>query len=198
MSRCFITNDIPDSLCSLLDDDVACGADTVSNLQLQLNSISDFCTQTEMTVNLKKTEIILFRNGGPLRNTEKWTLNGVHVKVTSVYKYMGLLFTPTLSWTSAKLKLAAQSRKAINAIKRYQLPFGQFSHTYMFKLFDTMVVPILTYGAEILGHTYSKDIEKVQTDFCRYYLGVNSSVNMCMVLGECERVPLSYIYFTVY
>jgi len=78
---------------------VACGADTVTNLQLQLNSISDFCTQTEMTVNLKKTEIILFRNGGPLRNTEKRTLNGVHDKVTSVYKYMGLLFTPTFSWT---------------------------------------------------------------------------------------------------
>jgi len=32
---------------------------------------------------------------------------------------MGLLFTPKLSWTLAKLKLAAQSRKAINAIKRY-------------------------------------------------------------------------------
>ena len=102
-----------------------------------------------MTVNLKKTEIIVFRNGGPLRNTEKWTLNGVHVEVTSDYKYMCLLFTPKLSWTSAKLKLAAQSRKAINAIKRYQLPFGRFSHTDMFKLFDSMVVPILTYGAEI-------------------------------------------------
>ena len=41
VSRCFITNDIPDSLCSLLADDVACGADTVSNLQLQLSAISD-------------------------------------------------------------------------------------------------------------------------------------------------------------
>ena len=53
-----------------------------------------------------------------------------------------------------------------NAIKRYQLPFGQFSHTDMFKLFESMVVPILTYGAEIWCHTYSKDIEEVQTDFC--------------------------------
>ena len=66
----------------------------------------------------------------------------------------------------------------------------------MFKLFDSMIVPILTYGAEIWGHTYSKDIEKVPTDFCRYYLGVNSSVNNVMVLWECGRVPLSYTYFT--
>ena len=38
----FITNDIPDILCILFADDVACGADTVNNLQLQLNAISDF------------------------------------------------------------------------------------------------------------------------------------------------------------
>ena len=47
-----------------------------------------------------------------------------------------------------------------------------------------------------MGQKYSKDIEKVQTDLCRYNLGVNSSVNKCMVLGECGRVPLSYIQFT--
>ena len=38
----FITNDIPDSLCILIADDVACGADIVNNLQLQLSTISDF------------------------------------------------------------------------------------------------------------------------------------------------------------
>ena len=38
-----------------------------------------------------------------------------------------------------------------------------------------------------------KILKKVQTDFCRYYLGVNSSVNNRMVLGECGRVPLSYL-----
>ena len=45
-------------------------------------------------------------------------------------------------------------------------------------------------------HTYSIDSEKNQTELCRYYLGVNSSVNKCMVLGECGRVSLSYIYGT--
>ena len=72
--------------------------------------------------------------------------------------------------------------------KVHWLPFGQFSHTGMFKLVDSMVVPILTYGAEIWVHAYYKDIEKVLTEFCWYYLGVNSSVYNCMVLGACGRV----------
>ena len=62
----FITTDIPYSLCSLFADDVACEADTVHNLQLQLNVVSEFCNLYGMSVNLSTTEIIVFHNGGPL------------------------------------------------------------------------------------------------------------------------------------
>ena len=69
-----------------------------------------------MSINESKTEIIVFRNGGPLRSYEKWFYNGNKVNVTSMYKYMGILFTPKLSWTKAKIKLAAQAKKSIYAI----------------------------------------------------------------------------------
>jgi len=104
-----------------------------------------------MCNNLKRTEIIVFRNGGPLRNNEKWFYGGNPVSTTSVYKYMGILFTPAaaLSWSSAKSKLANQARKAIFSIKGYQKSFRTFTHIDMFKHFDSMIVPILTYVFEI-------------------------------------------------
>ena len=46
-------------------------ADTLVNLQKQLNIIYQFCIDTGMEINLVKIEIIVFRNGGPLRNNEK-------------------------------------------------------------------------------------------------------------------------------
>ena len=55
-------------------DDVANCSDTVLNLQTQLNTINEFCYDTNMQINLNKTEIIVFRNGGPLRDAEKWML----------------------------------------------------------------------------------------------------------------------------
>ena len=147
-----------------------------------------------MQINLKKTEIIVFRNGGPLRQYENWTFNGNNVRITPMYKYMGLLFTPTLSWSAAKAKLAAQARKAIFSIKNYQLSFGTFNHNEYFKFFDTMVTPILTFGSEIWGITECNKIEKVQLEFCKYFLGVKSSVNNCVALGECGRLPLYTVY----
>ena len=47
------------------------------------------CQLLDMEVYTMKTEIMVFRNGGPLRNFEKWTFNDPAVRVTSVYKYMG-------------------------------------------------------------------------------------------------------------
>jgi hypothetical protein len=79
-----------------------------------------------MEINLDKTEITVFRNGGPLRRYESWFFRGQQLNVTPVYKYMGLLLTPKLSWSSAHDKLASQAQKALFAIRNYQKPFGFF------------------------------------------------------------------------
>ena len=127
-----------------------------------------------MTVNLNKTEIIVFHNGGPLRSYESWTFNCIPVKTTSEYKHLGLIFTPKLSWSKAKRKLASQARKAIFCIKPYQRKFGYFQQDKMFCLFDSMVKPILCYGSEVWGTDYSDVIKSVHFIFCKYFLGVNN------------------------
>ena len=123
----------------LFADDVANCAETAIELQLQLNSFAKFCDNTVMTINQSKTEIIVFRNGGPLRSYERWSYKGSPVNTTLYYKYMCLLFTPKLCWSKAKVKLAAQVRKSIFAIRSLQRTFGCFSHNEYFKLFDSMV-----------------------------------------------------------
>ena len=132
-------------------DDVACCADTANRLQKQINVIETFCSNTGMELNLGKTEIIVFRKGGYLRNYEKWFYNNKQIQTTSLYKYMGLLFTPVLSWTSAKIKQASQAQKAIQSIKNYEIKNGYLLHTESFKLFDSMVKPILCYASQIWG-----------------------------------------------
>ena len=64
-----------------------------------------------------------------------------------------------------------------------------FLHNDIFKSFYSMVAAILCYASEVWGYEYSGTIEKVQSDFCNYFLGVNSSVNNYVALGECGRLP---------
>lgn len=192
----FIDNSISDVMCLMFADDVANCAETVINLQRQINVIDQFCVSTGMELNLNKTEIIVFRNGGHLSMNERWYFRGEQIKTTNVYKYMGLLFTPSLSWMPAQHKQATQAQKAIFAIFKYQKPFGHFDVDQLFKLFDSMIKPILCYGSQIWGYKYCSDIESIQHLFCCKYLGVKTTTNMCIVLGECGRLPLCVSYFT--
>ena len=90
---------------------------------------------------------------------EKWFYNGNPVEVVSFYKYLGMYFTPKLVWSKTKDMLSKQALKAISNIIRYQRNFGRFESKDMFKIFDTVVRPILCYGSEIWGFKYSDVIE---------------------------------------
>ena len=103
-----------------------------------------------MKINLLKTKIIVFRNGGFLRENERWHFEGKQIEVVSAYNYMGLMVTPKLIWTAAKTKLASLANRAIISMLKMQRFVGYFDHIEYFKLFDTMInlfyVMLLKYG----------------------------------------------------
>jgi hypothetical protein len=146
-----------------------------------------------MKINLKKTKIIVFRNGGYLRESETWTYNGEYIETVSCYKYMGILFTPKLIWTKAQQALATQSKKSIISILKLKKNVGYFEYTELFKLFDTMVTSILTYGSEIWGYKYAHIIENVHNQFCCRYLKLYKNTFHSFVRGECGRYFIHHI-----
>ena len=92
---------------------------------------------------------------------------------------MGLMVTPTLIWTTAKTKLANQANRAIISMIKMQRHIGYFDYTEYFKLFDTMIKPILCYAAEIWGYQQSDIIEKVHNQYCRKFLKLPSNKQIC-------------------
>ena len=79
------------------------------------------------------------------------SLNGV-ITSGEIFKYLGVFLTPKLSLTENNEYSAKQAYKAIACIFKYQLSFGQFRHKEAFKLFESMVRPILCYAAELWGY----------------------------------------------
>ena len=105
----------------------------------------------------------MFRNGSPLKDIEKWFFKGNRIEVVSFYKYIRMYFTPKLFWTKTKYMSAKQAIKAYCSIFRYQRNLGRFDSKDLFKLFDTIVKPILGYGSEIWGFKYAEILKKDTT-----------------------------------
>ena len=71
-----------------------------------------------------------------------------------------------------------------------------FNQDETYRLFYSMVKPILCYGSEVLGTEYSDVIKYVHFNFCKYFLEVINSVNNAVAFGECGHLPLCVTHFT--
>jgi hypothetical protein len=59
------------------------------------------------------------------------------------------------------------------------------------KLFDSIVLPILTYSCEVWGFENCAEIEKVHLRFCKKILKVRQTTSNYMVNRELGRYPLN-------
>lgn len=172
-------------------DDIAQGANHVIKLQAMINVLSEFCKKWGLQINRSKTQIMVFRNGGKVAKDEKWHFRDQNLCVVPLYKYLGVIFTSSLSWSKAVYTLAMQARKGIAMLRKYSKACGGLPVKVAFKLFDQSILPIMLYGAEVWGHEYFKVLEDVQIQFCKTTLGLPKQGSNNAALGECGRSALA-------
>ena len=109
----FFVNDLENSLqqddigCSILDtcikflmfaDDTVIISKTKDGLQAGLDSLERYCMKWGLRVNANKTKIVVFRKGGKLKSSEKWTYCGKFLEIVSSFKYLGCILSITGSF----------------------------------------------------------------------------------------------------
>ena len=82
-------------------NDVILASFTVSGLQNQLNILWETAERLGLAVNLDKSNIIVFRNGGHIASCEKWVYGENVMTVVNQYKYLGIYFSTRLTFSHA-------------------------------------------------------------------------------------------------
>jgi hypothetical protein len=145
----------------------------------------------ELKVNLEKSSIVIFRNGGHIGRSEKWFFKGEQICVVNQYKYLGVWFSTRLSFSHT---VEHQTRKAIAgsmAVLRTLWQVGDLSPQLLFKMFDTQIKPILLYGSEIWGLQNNTLLEKAHLFVLKKCLNVSLKTPNDLVYGETGRKPLA-------
>lgn len=193
--------------CLLYADDVVLLSESAGGLQACIDRLQGYCEEIGLTVNTAKSKVMIFNKGG--RHVHHcFKLNGYTLDIAKEYRYLGILFTPSGSFTRAKellykksLKSYFKLKKALSAINNLKLGIRLFDHT---------ISPILTYGSEVLGafksttcnieqmkfrdiYSHSK-LVLTQRKFARFLLGVPMQCPTDALYGELGWHP---IYFQI-
>jgi hypothetical protein len=150
--------------------------------------------------------MIFNKQGKKLKYT--FTYSHLELEQATSYVYLGITFTPSGSFATAKDSLYKKGLKAYFKFCRLISNGTPSSSTY-FHIFDHTITPILLYGSEIWGsfsiHSsilrrepefkieamYSKlPADKLNERLCRLILGVPNKTTTAAVTGELGRYPL--------
>ena len=107
-----------------------------------------FCNKWDLTVNIDKTKIVVFRKGGTLNSQEKWTYADDEIEIVNSFNYLGIVLSSGGAFIKATNTLSGKALRAMNSLlsitKTMQVPIN-----IMLNLFDTFVLSILNYACEI-------------------------------------------------
>ena len=173
----------------LYADDLVLIGDSIGRVQRLLTKLNDYCNKWGLKVNMGKTKMIVYRNGGIVKGCEKCYFNCVKIDIVKHYNYLGVVFSSRLSWSPAQSLLASQGSKAMFLINKANYEY-EFPYKSSQNLFKKCIIPIITYGSQIWGTQVNSSIESVLVSFCKKQLGVGSTTPTVAVLGECGMFPV--------
>ena len=168
-------------------DDLALFADNVLDMQRKINALEEFCDKWKLKINTDKSKMMVFRNGGYLKQSEKWWFKGEILSVASYYSYLGVVFSSRLCWSKF---IDNQVCKGLRIISRLRHVFNKLDGVDIktaAKIFDMKIKPLLMYGSEIWGTKQYDTVENVQTRFFKAFLGIGKTTENRFILSEVGR-----------
>jgi hypothetical protein len=153
-------------------------------LQDMLDKLRDWCAKWKMNVNGNKTKVVHFRTQATPRTLFQFAVGLDQLEVVSSYRYLGLVVDEFLNYDVTARKVSESAQRALGALIAKDKSQGGMPYLLFTKLYDTLVQPVIYYGAAVWGQREFSCINAVQNRACRYYLGVGKFTPVDALRGD--------------
>ena len=168
----------------LFADDIVLIAENPNDLQVLLNILSAWCKLNGMVINGTKSNIVHFRTPSVPRSDSVFTVGGINLDVFESYKYLGLVLTEFLDYSKTAKAVAKSANRALGLIIAKSKAFGGLPYDVFYKIYESIVCPVIMYGAPIWGTECFSCIQAVQNRAARYFLNVGKYTPVAAVNGD--------------
>ncbi len=191
--------------CLMFADDIVLLSETKNGLQCALDKLYEYCKKWKLNVNSAKSKAILFNKPGRTYK-DVFSLGSEILENVKDYTYLGINFTINGSFNNAINTLDQKARKAMYKVRSTLFKTNVSPKTAL-HIYDTLVRPIQTYGAEAWG-AFVKNVtkmfdimddryqlfdeacfEKTDLKFTKSVLSVHRMASNAAVRGELGRYP---------
>lgn len=186
----------------LFADDMAIFTESATNMRRMIKNLEKYTKKWGMKVNLDKTKIVMFRKTTNKiteiakieeHASEIFTFNGTPIEYVESYRYLGLNFHQSGTWTQTAAEAKIKGLRLTYKLKEKLRKCPQLPVAEKRELFVTCVQNGSLYGAEIWGFGNFKQLETIQANFAKFLLKVRRKTPNSGALGELGLMPYQQI-----
>ena len=182
-------------------DDIILMSKTKAGLQRSLDICKQYLLKWKLRLNLQKSKIVIFNRKADENDT--FYFGDDIMEIVSKYKYLGLYIDNKIGMKAASDDLLIKAKKAYGALYQSLNIYNGAKPRIILKAFDSMVVPILSYGSEIrtpydikvnidkILENVTCAVEKFHNRVCKNVLGVRRCASNIACRAELGRYPFA-------
>ena len=198
-------NSLPDSIhndckCVMYADDTTLllNSSDPTTLQNDLNSnldkIADWFKANKLTLNIKKTKLMLFGTKKSLCKFKDVSLkyDGITIERVEKFKYLGVSFDPQLSWNEHVNYLSSIISKRIGVICRIK---QYLPNKIINMLAQALIFPHFDYCSSVWSNfsmQHSNELQILQNRLARVLLSADIRTSVDKMLKDLDWVRLAY------
>lgn len=159
----------------LYADDIVLLAEEPEVMSSMIEKLDSYCQLWNMHINLSKSKMMVFRNGGRLGRHENWKFRGYDIEIVPEYNYLGVILTPRMTFTRHIQKRNNEAKCAINMTWQNFLSSKNVTLKSKWKLFLAVCRSIQAYASQIWGYTYFDQVDMLQRHFLKKIMNLPDS-----------------------
>ena len=153
-----------------------------------LDILNGWCGANRMSLNASKSNVVHFRPNSVTRTSFEFKCDVTSILTADKYTYLGITLNEFLNFNIIAKAVAQSASRALGLlIAKYKCIGGM---TYVFsKLYDTLVWPVISYGASVWETKSFSCINAVQNRTMRFFLGTGKHTPTAAVSGDMGWTP---------
>ena len=124
-------------------------AESASDLQLMLDCLNEWCSSNSMMVNASKSNVIHFRPNSVPKVAWNFKCGENDLLLTDRYTYLGITLNEFLDHNITAKVVAQSASRALGLLIAKFKCMGGMPYDVFTRLYDTMVWPVIGYGASV-------------------------------------------------
>jgi len=171
-------------------DDIVLVASHPASLQRMIYVLQEYCELWSLRINVNKSKIVVFKNGGRPAKSERWFLGKEPIEVVSSYRYLGMTLTSTLSMNQHLKEQVTQCKAGLNTVWRDLMANRKIRFATKKSVYNAVSRAVLSYGAQVWGGVPYEEAERFQRYFVKRVFELPQYTPSAFLYTEVGLLPV--------